>query len=46
MSELTNGGPTPPLEKGQSGAQIWLVCLLFILVPTLVILAIKQLFAL
>ncbi len=46
MSEPTNGDVTPSLEKGQSGAQIWLACLLFILIPALVILAIKHLFGL
>jgi len=48
MSELMTEGGTgaPAPERRQSGMQIWVVCALFILVPTLLILAVKYFFGL
>jgi len=45
MSELTRGDGEQPPEKSQSATQIWLVSLVvFIALPTLVVLGIKYLF--
>jgi len=45
MSELTRGGGEQPPEESRSATQIWLVpVVVFIALPTLVVLAIKYLF--
>lgn len=42
MSELaTNGEGDPAPVRRQSGLQIWIACALFIVVPALLVLAIK-----